>query len=132
MDCVRLLALVAAAGTGPELSPADLDRFPGYDAALSGRHFADEYLEHLEGRWRNAGARRDDLELAMALARRHRDCWNELENAQAMRDDAAWCRRHLGRLRGFLGRSSYEQGLMPPPVPLGLLERLDGPLVEGH
>lgn len=104
----------------------DRERFPPAQVAADALRFNRAYRRHVEVRRWTFLHQREYWDTVLAEIDYLYHCWDWLHAAQRGegRDEIYW-RYSLKRLRGLIGEDAYNEGSMPPPVPLWRFGWLD-------
>lgn len=129
MDALPILCLCWTLTGAPEYDPPprDLMRFPlsVVDPYVA---FSQRHLDWLDGQ---CLLRPSDTRLIQWQmdAKWCKACWDELkcaaEYVQQYEEMECSSSRALGRLRDLIGREAFNEGRMPPPVPIWHFRKID-------
>jgi hypothetical protein len=118
-----ILAFVFAV---PDLPPlADAERFPLHAVACECLAFNRAYRGHLCLCLQLQTHQEGWLTRALAETDALAGVWEALVDTQDPCGSESWRRQRLGDLRDLLGPQAYAAGVLPPPVPLWLFQKID-------
>ena len=111
--------LIALSTLPPDVSPADLARFPVYEAAVLGTEVSRTQMTLCDRRDKESLTLTDCYEWRRLgdSARVTWDVWDELRLAHLKAGSPGQCKYHLQRMRSILGDADYPAGRMPEPIP---------------